>query len=191
MRILLAVPHGSKTLEPECVEALWTMDRCGHEVVLRIVDGYDCARARNKIAQTSIDLICDKCMMVDSDVVVPKDALGHLLEGDAPVVLGCYLRKDGSGRAEVFTDVPGTLNVAWDELPDGRFVAAGGGFGCAMVDVGAFRKLPRPWFAYPEQADGGFISEDLRFCALAKEHGLRVEADGRVRCKHIGKRVWE
>ncbi len=191
MRILLAIPHGSKPLEPECIEALWQMDKCGHDVFLRIVDGYDCARARNKIAQESTDLLCDKCMMVDSDVIVPTDALAHLLEGGAPIVLGCYRHKDDTGNAELFDSRPYTWRVPWDGMPDGRFEVAGGGFGCVLVDVSAFRKLPRPWFAYPEFADGGFVSEDLWFCELAAKAQMRIEADGRVKCKHIGKRVYE
>lgn len=192
-RVLLAVPVGSMPMEPECFEALWKLDRCGNEVHFRIVGGYDCARARNAIAQMALDWCCDKVMMVDSDIVVPTDALANLMEGDAPVVLGCYRRKDGTGRAELFAKEDDLYrdNLMWDALPGGRFEVSGGGFGCALVDVSAFRKLVRPYFAYPEYTNGGFLSEDFFFCEKAWAKGLRVEADGRVRCKHVGRFVYE
>lgn len=192
-RVLIAVPVGSRPMEPACFEALWKLDRCGHEVYFRIVEGYDCARVRNAIAQMSLDFCCDKVLMVDSDIVVPPDALANLMEGDAPIVLGCYRRKDDTGRAELFAagDDLYRDNLMWGELPAGRFEVSGGGFGCAMVDVGAFRKLVRPYFAYPEYTNGGFLSEDFFFCEKARARGLRIEADGRVRCKHVGRFVWE
>lgn len=191
-RVLLAVPHGSKPLEPEALEALWRLDGCGREVVFRIVSGYDCARARNAIAQTAIDLLCEHVLMVDSDVVVPPDALGLLLEGGAQVALGCYPRKDDSGRAELFgVAAPRYSEVLmWDALPQGRFPVNGGGFGCALVETSVFRRLARPWFAYVEHISGDALSEDLYFCESAANAGFRIEADGRVRCRHIGRRVY-
>ena len=192
-RILFAVPLGSKPIEPECYEALWAVDKCGCDVPLRLHAGYDCPRNRNAIAQLSLDLCCDKVLMVDSDVAIPPDALAHMLEGDAPIVLGCYLRKDDTGRAELFAagDDLYRTNLMWDELPAGRFEVSGGGFGCALVDVSVFRKLVRPYFAYPEYTNGGFLSEDFFFCEKARARGLRIEADGRVRCRHVGRFVWE
>ena len=193
MRILLAVPHGAKPIDDECLEALWRLDRCGHEIVFRVVGGYDCARARNKIAQEALDLLCDYALMVDADVVVPPDALSTLLEGGGDVVLGCYRRKDAEGRAEVFAPASPRYSgqVQWDELPERRFRVYGGGFGCALVSAAALRRITRPWFDYVEHADGSILSEDLYFCEKAESMGLKVHADGRVRCKHVGRRVYE
>lgn len=192
-RVLIAVPVGARPVEGECFEALWRMDKCGCETPLRIVEGYFIDRARNAIAQMALDYCCDKVLMVDSDVVVPPNALSHMLESDAPIVLGCYKRKDDSGHVELFakTEPRFTELLMWDDLPDCLFEVGGGGFGCALVDVRAFRRLIRPYFVDTEYTDGSNQSEDLFFCERAEMRGLRIEADGRVRCKHIGRFTWE
>ena len=190
-RVLVAIPSGAKPIDAKCIEALWTMDRAGCETPLRIVEGYDCACARNAIAQLSLDLCCDKVLMVDGDVIVPRNALALLMEDGAPVVLGCYRRKDATGRTELFEDGAFKRMPQWSELPDGRFEVSGGGFGCALVDASVFRRLHRPYFAYTEYPGGGVLSEDLAFCGRVRGDGMRIEADGRVRCGHVGRHVYE
>lgn len=193
MRVLVAIPT-YETIRPETFKAVYGLDAAGHEVLFDYVRGYGAARARNLIAEEALEGGFEAVLMVDSDVVPPRDALALLSEGDAPVVLGCYRRRGGDAGTEVFLpgmrDFTDANRVACADLPRGRFEAKGGGMGCALIRTGAFKTLPRPWFRYLEYADGSVLSEDNYFCDACSSHGLRVEADGRVRCAHVGSETW-
>lgn len=192
MRVLVAVPT-YESVEPETFKSIWDLDPCGHELTYDHVRGYGAARARNLIGAMCLDGGYDAVLMVDSDVVLPPDAMGLLLEGECPVVLGAYPRKGETAGSELFVggvrDFTEANRVRFADMPDGRFPVKGGGFGCALVRASALRRLPRPWFRYVENPDGSVLSEDLYFCCQCSSHGLRIEGDGRVRCAHIGKRA--
>lgn len=191
MRILVAVPT-YETVRPETFSSIMGLDPCGHEVLFDSVRGYGPARARNLIAQEALAGGFDAVLMVDSDIVLPGGALGLLSEGDAPVVLGLYPRRGIEGGTEVF--MPGMRDFTEEnrviEPPFARFEVKGGGLGCALIRADVFEKLPRPWFEYVEYQDGAVLSEDNYFCDLCTRNGIRVEADGRVRCGHIGTYEW-
>ena len=101
MRILIAVPTFENIL-PECFKAIYDLDKCGHEVSFEFVKGYDCAKARNVIARKTIDGKYDYVMMVDSDTIVPENALGVMLEGSADIVMGCVPKKNVRGETVLF-----------------------------------------------------------------------------------------
>ena len=69
MRILIAVPT-FENIFPDTYKSIWDLDKCGHDVSFEYVRGYDCATARNKIAQKAIDGAYDYVLMVDNDVVI-------------------------------------------------------------------------------------------------------------------------
>lgn len=188
-RVLIAVPLADKA-EPAAFKALWDMDkpcRCGFE----FVKGYVTDRARNEIAKKALNGYTH-VFMVDSDVVVPKDALSNLLEG-GDVVLGCYPRKNTStGQSELFAegdDFTDANNIPYASLGDGRFKIKGGGMGCALIATDVFRRLEYPWFDYVMYKGGNVLSEDLDFCCKCRDAGITIEADARVRCGHIGTRI--
>ena len=92
MKILIAVPT-FETIYADTYKSLWDLDRDGHEVLFESVRGYDVATARNRIAQRAMDLGTDYVLMVDNDVVLPKDALKLLLEDAREVCLGYYAHR--------------------------------------------------------------------------------------------------
>ena len=78
MKILIAVPT-FENIMPDTFKSIYDLDTTGHEVMFEFVRGYDCATARNHIAQMALDKGVDYVLMVDNDVVLPKDALQNLL----------------------------------------------------------------------------------------------------------------
>ena len=78
VRVLIAVPTFDTVL-PDTFKSLWDLDRAGHEVGLEVVRGYGCAMARNRIAEMTLECGWDACLMVDSDMVLPHDALSMLM----------------------------------------------------------------------------------------------------------------
>lgn len=210
MRILIAVPT-FETIYPDTFKGIWELDRAGHDIVFEFVRGYDCATARNRIAQRSLDLCADYVLMVDNDVVLPKDALVNLLDDLKDVCLGFYAHRDSDNVYR------GRTCVCKLRQPDGRYyfnypleseyTAAelkemrecgiykqeihGGGMGCAFIKTDVFREISYPWYDWINYGDTnrGMLSEDLFFCEQCKAEGITIYTDTRVACGHMLRRV--
>lgn len=192
MKILLAVPTFENIL-PECFEALYNLDRCGHDLVFKCVKGYDCAKARNVIADKAVEGCFDYVMMVDSDVIIPSDTLKLMLDPEADMVVGCCPRKNTHNKMSclcAFKDNPpgkGFHNaLTYDDLQGTeRILLKGGGFACVLIRTDIFTKLKYPYFKYVVYEDHGALSEDFYFCNQVNAAGYKIYADPRVHCGHL------
>ena len=54
MKILVAVPT-FENIYPDTFKAIYGLNRGDHDVAFNFVRGYDCATARNRIAQEALD----------------------------------------------------------------------------------------------------------------------------------------
>ncbi len=206
MKILVAVPT-FETIYPDTYKSIYELDGGGHEIVFEFVRGYDVATARNRIAQRSLDIEADAVLMVDNDVVIPKDALLKLLENDKKVCLGYYAHRDTDNVYR------GNTNICKLKKPDGsnyynyplesEYSAAemremtekgekailvhGGGMGCALIRTEVFRSATYPWYDWVNYGDAnrGMLSEDLYFCEVCRSFGIQIYADVRVGCGHM------
>lgn len=202
MRILVAVPT-FETIFPETFKAIYDLDTCGNEVSFEYIRGYDCAVARNKIAKKAIELEADKVLMVDSDTVIPKDALTNLLSHGKEVVLGYYAHrvKNGpyDGRSNVcrLGPVDYVDQYQMDDLKalalEGTYLERvhGGGMGCALISTDIFKRTDYPWFDWVKYKNGLFLSEDLFFCEVCRKNGIPIYVDPRVSCGHIFRSIQE
>lgn len=189
MKILIAVPT-YETITPECFKAIYDL-RSEHELHFDYVTGYDCATARNNIAELALKGDYDYVLMVDSDTIVPEDTLEIMLEDPVEICLGICPRKNTrSGMTAIIKK--DCLN--WDDsyryadLPEGRFEIKAGGFACALVKVDVFRDVPGPWFRWMVYDDGFVVGEDMYFCQLASAFDRhRIFADARVKCGHLAR----
>lgn len=196
-KILLAIP----TFETVCTEtykSLWDMDKGGNDVLFECVSGYDCATARNQIAQLAVDRSVDYVMMVDSDVVVPHDALNNMLSDDQGVVLGyCPKRNDYDGRTTIYRLYRADSTEYYDYEQESAYTASelrssdstiirihGGGMACALIKTDVFQTLMYPWFYFVNYNNGSVLSEDLFFCEQCKAKGIPIWVDMRVGCGH-------
>lgn len=192
MKLLIAVPT-FETISPGTFKSIYGLTNHGHAIDFDFVKGYDCARARNEIAREAIDGSYDFVLMVDSDIILPSDALVLLTNPLVDVCLGAYPRKRTmTGQTELFLpgydDFTDENNISMHEikacgLP--RVEVKGGGLGCALIGVNVLRAIEFPWFRYVVYENGAVLSEDLDFCCKAGERGFRIFADTRVRCGHI------
>ena len=185
MKILIAVPT-FENIMPETFRAIY---ECGAGVAdFEFVKGYDCAKARNEIVRKATNGEYDYVLMVDSDVIIPKDTLTLLLEGEPDIITGIIPKKNTKvGEAELFK--LGQKNFVdrflYSELPENeRIEVKGGGFGCALVKCSVFKSMKYPWFKYVSYDSGSFLSEDLYFFNEARKAGYKILADTRVKCGH-------
>ena len=209
-KILIAVPT-YETIYPDTYKSIWDLDKGGHEVLFESVRGYDVATARNKIAQKAQKLQTDYVLMVDNDVVLPKDALKLLMEDAKDVSLGYYAHrgednlyhgntcicrlKDKEGKE--YYHYPLESEYSADEMHrmaeagETKIIVHGGGMGCALIRTETFRKTSYPWYDWVNYGDAnkGMLSEDLYFCALCRTSGIQIYADVRVGCGHMLRHV--
>ena len=210
MKILIAVPT-FETIYPDTYKGIWDLDKDGHEVLFDSVRGYDVATARNRIAQMAIDLNTDYVLMVDNDVVLPKNALKLLLEDAREVNLGYYAHRDTDNiyrgktcicklkdeHGKEYYHYPLESEYSAEEMHGmadagvTKIEVHGGGMGCALIRTDVFRELSYPWYDWVNYGDAnrGMLSEDLYFCALCRTSGYKIYSDVRVGCGHLLRHV--
>lgn len=204
MNILIAVPT-FENIYPDTFKSIYDLDKCGNKTTFEFVRGYDCATARNHIAQIAIDKGFDYVLMVDNDVVLPKDILSVLLEDAKDVCLGYYAHRDTDniyrGRTNVckLYDKNGNLQVNFpleceytaEELKtlkdngEHKVQIKGGGMGCAFIKTDVFKTIPYPWYDWVNYKNRGMLSEDLYFCTRCKQANIRIYTDTRANCGHL------
>ena len=206
MKILIAVPT-FETITPDTFKSIFNLDKEGHNVFFDFVRGYDCATARNNIAQQSLNMGMDYVLMVDNDVTIPQDALANLLDDPKDVTLGYYAHRDTSNRysgrtcicklyqpdGNLYFNYPLESEYTAEEMKamrmDGmhKIQIHGGGMGCAFIKTDVFRRLAYPWYDWVNYADNnrGMLSEDLYFCEKCKNSGIPIYSDTRVACGHL------
>ena len=187
MKILIAVPT-FETIMPETFKSIYGLRSSRFNPFFDFVKGYDCAKARNAIAKQAINEGFDYVLMVDSDMVIPVDALERFMEYEQDICLGLCPRKNTKeGRCEIYKDTNKDYVdfYTYDTLPDDDLIEIkGGGFACAFIKTAVFKDMPYPWFKYVEYPNGTSLSEDLYFCSQARAAGYHIYADTRVRCGH-------
>lgn len=210
MKILLAVPT-FETIYPDTFKSIYGLDSAGHEIYFDFIRGYDCATARNKIADRAIKGGYDYVLMVDNDVVLPEDLLVTMTDNLKDVCLGYYAHRDTDniyrGRTCVckLLDPNGKQYFNYPleseytakelhELKEGenyKIRIHGGGMGCAFIKVDVFRQIQYPWYDWVNYADDhrGMLSEDLYFCEQLRHHHIPIYTDTRAACGHILRRV--
>lgn len=199
-RVLIAVPT-FESITPDTFKALWDMEKGGHECSFEFVRGYDCASARNNIAELSKGY--DYVLMVDSDVTPPKDALVNLMSHGVDVVLGYYAHRNRNNDETPKTclckrgEISYTMQYTGGELAayrnNGEYLIRihGGGMGCALIKTSVFGKISYPWFDWVNYRDDkrSLLSEDLYFCEQCKLAHIKIYADTRVSCGHLFRKI--
>lgn len=204
MRILIAVPT-FESIYPDTFKSIYDLDSAGHELLFEFIRGYDCATARNAIAQTALNKGADYVLMVDNDVVLPKDALINLLDDPKDVCLGYYAHRDADniyrGRTCIcklgYRNYPLESEYTAEELKklqeSGTYKIEihGGGMGCAFINTRVFKKINYPWYDWVNYATSqrGMLSEDLYFCEQCRKAKITIYSDSRVGCGHILRRA--
>lgn len=204
MKILIATPTFDGNVSTETMKSIFDLNKGRHQVKWEPVRGYDCARARNIMAQKALDMKADYLLMVDADNILPADALINLLEGQPKVALGYCMRKPRkdpiyNGKTSIYRihtlDFPIADAYSVEELEEmaakgeTKIKVHGGGAAIMLINTAVFHTIPFPWFEWRNYKSGTVLSEDLDFCVKCMNHDIPILVDCRVKCGHIIKEV--
>lgn len=187
-RILIALPT-NRNVETDTLKSIYDQILPDDvETELQFFYGYQIDQIRNLIAEWGKRY--DYLFCVDSDIVLPKDALYKLIQADKDIVSGLYIqRKPGQHILEVYgiTNDGSLQNIPWNLLKGHKLVeVAGCGFGCVLVKGDVLRKMSYPHFVYKSALDHAHtFSEDVYFCQEARKLGFSVWVDATILCEHI------
>lgn len=204
MHILIAVPT-FENITPDTFKSIFDLDKAGHDVSFEFVRGYDCATARNRIAQRGLSTDADYIFMIDNDVTVPVDAIRYFTEEPVDVCLGYYAHRNADNKytgrtclcklydkdGTAYFNYPLESEYTVQEIEalrsSNRVKIHGGGMGCAFISSKVFRTIEYPWYDWvnykgPKRS---MLSEDLYFCEACRKAGIPIYMDPRVSCGHM------
>ena len=128
--------------------------------------------------------------MVDSDTVIPPDALELMLEPQVDVCLGVCPRKntkDGKTAIIKLGDTSYHNSYYYHDLPKERTKVKGGGCACILIKASVFSQVDYPWFQYVTNSDYSTLSEDFYFSQNCEMYGIDIWLEPRVRCGHLAR----
>lgn len=156
---------------------------------------------RNRLVQAGLDIGAKWIIMVDSDMVFPKDSFKRLLSHNKTIISALYFKKVPPFRPICRIEKDGIWRDFEPDYIGGLHKVSGFGFGMVAVKASAFKKIPKPWFAEPPEClshDGEkFVveenqdtilttPEDMWFCHLAKAVGFDLWLDASISLGHLG-----
>lgn len=184
MKILLAVPT-ARFIDVECFESIYNMTKKG-KIDLFIPNSYSIDVSRLVISKYAQENKYDYVMWVDSDCIVPKNALVKLLEADKDIIAGVYRHKILGSQTVVakrFTNSKKEtyMDLLRSDMKNGVIEVDAFGFGCCLMKVSVLEKIEFPWFVYTTD-----MGEDVYFCRKAQNAGYKLYLHTDILCGHKG-----
>lgn len=144
-------------------------------------------RARQLAIQEAAKGDYSHILMLDDDMLFPRDLLEGLLERNLPIVGINYARKNPGAATPMACDLEG--KVLSSKGKAGVEEVGWLGFGAILINLDAIKTIEKPWFEmrWMEQTQD-FMGEDYYFCMKARNHGVKlyIDHDASARCAHIG-----
>lgn len=156
--------------------------------------GFTIAENRNYCVIQAQKNNSDYLFFVDDDMTFPKDTLQRLLNNHREIVgVNSYSRclplsstvgmMDRNGKYMH----PDRYSAFEMKIPDTLFEAYFVGTGVLLIDMGVFKVLKAPYFAFSVDKNGQVKNgEDGTFCDKARKVGFKVWCDPTIPIGHLG-----
>jgi hypothetical protein len=116
---------------------------------------------------------------VDSDVILPIDAITTLAHRGYDFITGIYVQRNGENYPLIAHFNGSSFNWIVQFSKNSLIPVDGCGFGIVLTSLKLLRAVPKPAFEYVK------FSEDFDFCLKAKKAGFGLFADTSVCCGHL------
>ena len=187
-KILIAIAY-TKFVETECWKSVMKLAKPPDaEAEVRTYARYSVAQARNVMAKDAVSERFDFVFVVDSDQILPADALVKLLAVDADIRCGWTVMNAGRPETNAAVYNARARHFSFyteDTLPKTVFESDGGGLAVSLINVSLFKEMEYPYFRFIEYPNGDILTEDLNFCLAVKGMGKSIKFDPSVRAGHI------
>lgn len=191
--ILLGLTFCERPVTPEYAITLKNLllpIGCSH--VTACIKGLPIDEAREKLAETAIELKCKYIFYLDDDVVPSCMIIKRLYKileqhPEAAVAAGIYTPRIKDQEPMVFKELG--MGPHWDWKFGDLIECKGVASGAMMVRTAALANISRPWFRTvtenPRNPEQSFmVTDDLYFCNKVDEAGYKIFADGGSLCSH-------
>lgn len=148
------------------------------------------AHGRNLLFGAARELEHSHIMLMDDDVVPPKDGMMRLLAHDKDIVTGLVLSQPYPHAPLVFdlvTESGAALNMYLHE-PPGLKEVKNCGFGFVLFKTHIFDKLEKPWVRLGE-LDPEQWCDDIGFFNRVTKAGFKIYCDTSVMVGHINTHI--
>ena len=193
MKILVATPVMRGTMYLQAMLSWYRMDWSGQLDFYQMVGGdygahpYDnVVRKFNEARAVVLENGYDALMTVESDTIVPTDALLRLAAVDADVAYGLYVWRNGFPYWNAYTELDETHGIPISIIPEqmreawGQVIETKGvGNGCTLIHRHVLEALEFTW------ADGEFGCCDWHLAVDCQKLGFVQKHDMAVVCGHI------
>lgn len=152
-----------------------------------LLEGSNIAENRLKLVKRAMEAGGTHVVFIDDDMSFPNDMLQRLLAHNLPIVACNYPRRRPH-KGFVAGKLDGTMMLT-TATSTGLEEALWTGFGFAVIEIEVFKRVSLPWFVNAWVADAqGFTTEDIPFCAKAREAGYRIliDHDASKQVQHCG-----
>ncbi len=192
-RILLAIPALDQMPTESVASLLSLFSHYSYDATLKrprqisynIHRGSNYPHARRALVTHARDIRATHVFFVDSDMVLPKDALTRLLSHKVDFVCASYIRRYGDWR---ILGAPDEQAAPHHTLTPMRFVP----LGCALIAISVFDRVPPPWFTFQMETEAqNDRSEDVHFCDKVRAAGVPIYLDPKLTREvgHVGVQV--
>lgn len=192
MRVAIAIPcldhmatDFALSLAALCMKRAYDPKlRKGVDLALMHQQGSIIMEARNALVARAQEAACTHIFFLDSDVVVPPNALERLISWHKPIVAASYVKRVEPHQLLGEFENGGINGAPLREMSTIPL-------GCALIKLDVFDKLTRPYFAYLTTPEGS-ISEDTFFSHKARNAGFNIHLDTALTREvgHVGSKVF-
>ena len=201
MRTLIATPTHDN-VPVEFVRSFLNLQK-PEGTTYSIIPGTLIHEARNLIAQKAVENDFDAVFWLDSDMIVPPDALVRLqkdlVDCEADIITALYFRRKPPTNPVISNDFYWRVNddgqvetgaTSYIDYPKNAvFPVNGMGFGCCITSGRVLRDMVETYGSPFTPLMG--IGEDYAFCYRATKAGYDIFCDSRIKCGHIGTFVYD
>lgn len=184
-RILIAIPVAGPMVYWRSLSSVMELER-PDETDLLFFQGALIDRARNLMVEKmwGHPLQPTHLFFVDSDMVLPSDALMKLLKDDCDIVSGLYRKRVPPHEPLAYRMDKNKTFQPIAAKEKGLIEVDVVGAGCLLIKRQVFEKIPGIWFQ-SQWREEGHISEDFFFCEQARKAGVPVFVNTAVKAVHI------
>jgi len=143
--------------------------------------------ARNIVSNLAMESESDFLLLIDDDMVVPKDMLARLIMRDVDIISPLFFRANPPIEPLIYTfDKYGDRVPYYDYPKQALFETPGGnGTGVMLIKTSVLRKMERSMDIIWKGLVDPEIAEDVEFCDKAQDLGFKTWCDSTVEVRQM------